>query len=354
VAQPHQLKRFLCESLPALRSQLADAGLGMCAVPAGTSITEADVEPVARACDEFVAQGELLVPRGTRTGLRQTAQRAFRATLVPWASGNPILEHALGAEPPADAPAILDALYTPAPTFSGSGIGGLLDRYLRDRLAFVAQRKDRLIHHLASIFQHATGQQLRILGVGAGSCREWLELDWDLGRPTNHQRRVELIAVDPNTELLRRAALTLQRNRLISQARYLTADLRHLDCAVTDPPHSFTVVYAAGPADFLADGALADLIRTGYRHVAPGGHLLVTHVDAGRAPLAVAEWFFGVAFMRRTADEFTGIVRRVTRQLQGTPRVRVLRDPQGPTLIALVEPVACLPLNCRTPHPQLV
>ena len=69
---------------------------------------------------------------------------------MPWATGNPLLEGARASSAQRLAHAtLLDGLHGPEPVYSGTALGGPLDRYLRDRWQFVVQRKDHLVQYLS-------------------------------------------------------------------------------------------------------------------------------------------------------------------------------------------------------------
>ncbi len=294
---------------------------------------------VGDAFDTVIARGDLALRRLLARHLRDEVRACFRARVMPWATGNPLLEGARASSAQRLAHAtLLDGLHGPEPVYSGTALGGLLDRYLRDRWQFVVQRKDHLVQYLSRLVLEATAadRTLTVLALGACAYREWLELDWDLGRPAERRRRVDVVCVDQDGAAHHQAAARLERNRLLCRARFVAADLRSLEPVLDGTPQLFDLVYAAGLADLLSDGPLTETLRSAYALLAPGGQLLVTHTDCERAPLEVGEWLLGLSLERRTESTFAAVLRRALRGVAGDPQTRLRHDPGGVTVFATV------------------
>lgn len=339
---PEQATRpdaFLSDALPRFLSLLQLTQRSVSTLAPGVSLPEDAVRAVAQACDAVIAEGGRALRRAPNCHSRRALQGNFRESLRPLAEGNPLLERSLQEESAGTLPGLLDEVYAPEPVFAG-GLGGLIDRYLREACRFVIDRKDYLSEHLAHVVREAVGRDARptVLALGAASCREWVELDWDLGRPAERWARIDLVAIDRDEAALQRAAARLERNRLLRRARFVVADLPQLEPTLDAMgPLSLDVAYAVGVADLLRDRLLTELLRIVCPRVAPGGHLVLTHTDPQRARLEVGEWFLGLRFIPRSPSEFATSVRRGLRHLSCEMRLRLRRDPAGTTVFAFID-----------------
>ncbi len=344
-----ELRRFFSEDVPGCFRRLDAVRDRIEHLPAGASIPESEMDAVRHTVDTLIAHGQRALECVVARHLHDEVRACFRARLVPWAAGNPLLETALAMSAPRHEHAsLLEALHGPEPVYSGSGLGGVLDRYVRDRWRFVVQRKDHLVQHLERLIEDAVeaDRAISILALGTGMCREWLELDWDLGRPAERHERVDLVCIEPDDAVRRQAATRLARNRLLRRSRFVAGDLRP-PWPLEDAAAQFDLVYAAGAADLLPDGAFADVVRSAYGLVGPGGHLLVTHTDAERAPLEIGEWLLGLTLERRSARDFAAILHRALRGVAGLPEFGLRHDPGGATLFATIKPPRTPVLNPR-------
>ncbi|MBI3321747.1 MAG: PilZ domain-containing protein, partial [Candidatus Omnitrophica bacterium] len=284
----------------------------------------------AQLCDGILERGEQLLQRVHSRRTQRLVKRAFRRILSPWTAGNPFIERCLMK--PRGYPGdymMMEMGYAFRPRL-GDGLSGMFDRYFSDVYECVRYRKDIAKERLRRLVTQESSSPLRILSMGGGPCREWLELEQEL--PSNRTfRPVQFSCLDQDQEALDFARGHLSKNRLLTSVEYLRETLLSLSDAKkwTDRAQVYDFIYGMGIANYFYDETLTDILRGSFFMLKHGGELVVEHKDRERFRFAPADWLCDWTFVKRNEQGFSKVLLGALSGVKGTVDWRVERDRTG-------------------------
>ena len=239
------------------------------------------------------------------------ARRQFRQEICPWYYQSFFMKRA--TEKPFGYSGdyeILEGIYDNMPL--SDGFGWYLDRlFLTDQLAVaVRYRKDTIRDWLQSELEKAAVQknELKILNIGCGSCREWYELfaKVDPGH-------LQLTCIDFD-----QVALNYARRRLSDRQKGV--DLKFvrdnaLRLAVRqDNENRFglqDIIYSFGLYDYLTDKTLKRLLKNQYDLLKPGGRMVLTFKDRTKYNSRKHAWFCDWYFEQRSEEDIFKLLHEI-------------------------------------------
>lgn len=289
----------------------------------------------SQATHAIIAKGERVVA-GLDKGIAKRVKEAFREALQPWAAGNPFVERCL-KKPRGYAGdfAMMDIGYDNQPVMSG-GLAGAFDRYFSDTYECVRQRKEKLQQAIRPrLLETASSKApLRMLSLGSGPCREWVDLDREFraaGVTPPAIRKVQLTCIDKDPEAVAYSQARLAGNGVLDSVEYVETDLFHFTKADRwrTREHSYDFVYGVGIANYFYEAMLQSVIASALTLVKPGGELLVTHKDRNSFNFPVADWLCDWVFLKRSAEEFSASFQEVLSASSGQFAYRLERIPNG-------------------------
>ena len=300
----------------------------------------------ARACDEIIAKGERVVA-SLEKPLAKQVKAAFRDAISPWTANNPFLERCL-KKPRGYAGdfAMMEVGYLRW-TAMGGGLAGAFDRYFADCYDNVRQRKIALCDAIRRYLVDGTqgGTPLRMVSLGAGPCREWVELEHE--RRTGAFRdapvnRTRLVCIDQDPEALAYARQQLAGNSLLESVDYVEADLFQFTRAERwrREQRSYDFIYGVGIANYFYDAMLQNIIASAFTLVKPGGELMITHKDGESFNFPVADWLCDWVFLRRSVPTFATVFQEALVDCEGRYAFRIERIPDRTMCFGFAQRIA--------------
>lgn len=287
----------------------------------------------AALMDGIIARGETAV-RGLDKAATQRVKHAFRLALGPWTADNPFMERCL-KKPQGYAGdfAMMEVGYLRW-TGMGGGLAGAFDRYFADTYDNVRQRKIKLMDNIRPYLVDRTrqGVALRMLSLGSGPCREWVDLDHERrsgGLRDDEVNRTQLIGIDKDPASLDYARRQLQGNSLLQSVEFVEADLFQFTKAERwrGEERSFDFIYGVGIANYFYDAMLQNIISSAFALVKPGGSLLITHKDGESFNFPVADWLCDWVFLKRSEPVFAATYQEALAESKGQYSFRTERIP---------------------------
>lgn len=213
---------------------------------------------------------------------------------------------------------IIEFHYRGVPLSQGAGY--YLDRYLLvSTLAVAVRERKETLRRLLQAEMSATNN-LRILDLGCGSCREVFELI-----PEIQASKARLTCIDFDADALSYSANRMQHAGLsddvIDFRRYnalkMVSHERNLaEFGMQD------VIYSVGLFDYLSDEVLVRLLRSLYQLVTPGGRLIASFKDSRRYSTFIYHWLINWnGFLQRTGTDIWNIYDQA-----GIPRDKVTTE----------------------------
>ena len=300
----------------------------------------------AQLCDGIIARGEQVVA-GLDKATAQRVKEGFRTALTPWTVDNPFLERCL-KKPRGYAGdfAMMEVGYLRWTAMSG-GLAGAFDRYFADCYDNVRQRKTKLCDAMRRYLVDRTrlGTPLRMLSLGSGPCREWVDL--------NHERRTgafrdlpinptRLVCIDQDPESLAYAKQQLAGNSLLESVEYVEADLFQFTRAERWRGEECSVdfIYGVGIANYFYDAMLQNIIASAFTLVKPGGELLITHKDGESFNFPVADWLCDWVFLKRSEPIFATVFQAALADCKGQWTFRTERIPDRTMFFGFAKRIA--------------
>ena len=287
----------------------------------------------AQLCDAIVAKGEQVVA-GLDKAVAKRVKEGFRTVLVPWTVGNPFLERSL-KKPRGYAGdyAMMELVYLRWMAMGG-GLAGVFDRYFADCYDNVRQRRTKLCDAMRPYLVDRTrsGTPLRMLSLGSGPCREWVDLDHERrtgafrDQPVNPTR---LVCIDQDPESLAYVKQQLAGNSLLESVECVEADLFQFTRAERwrGEERSYDFIYGVGIANYFYDAMLQNIIANAFALVKPGGELMITHKDGESFNFPVCDWFSDWLFLKRSEQTFATVFQAALEDCDGQWTFRTERVP---------------------------
>jgi extracellular factor (EF) 3-hydroxypalmitic acid methyl ester biosynthesis protein len=194
---------------------------------------------------------------------------------------------------------LLEGVYRNIPL--SQGIGYYLDRHsLSTTLSIAVRERLATLQDLLAV-QFRRRDELRVLNVACGSCREVFDLAQEI-----KTTRASITCVDFDIE-----ALSFASNRLAHAGippeqlmflkynafRMINHERNLKEFGMQD------VIYSAGFFDYVADHVLISLLRAAYKLLNPGGTLIAPFKDGRRYRTQEYHWFIKWdGFLQRTEE----------------------------------------------------
>jgi len=195
---------------------------------------------------------------------------------------------------------LLEGVYRNIPL--SQGIGYYLDRHsLSTTLSIAARERLAVLRDLLAV-QLRSRDELRVLNIACGPCREVLELAQEI-----KTSRARFTCLDFDVEALNFASNRLAHANLPSEqisfhrynaVRMINHERNLKEFGMQD------VIYSAGFFDYLADHVLISLLRASYKLLNPGGTLIAPFKDSRRYRTPEYHWFIKWdGFLQRTEED---------------------------------------------------
>lgn len=289
----------------------------------------------AQLTDGVIAAGEQTVA-GFDKATAKRVKEAFRQAVRPLTAGNPFLERCL-TKPRGYAGdyLMMENGYLNRVQMTG-GLAGAFDRYFSDSYENVRQRKYKLCDAIRKlVLDEARGAaSLKMLSLGSGPCREWVELNEERSAGAWQDRRVHLtrlICIDKDPEALAYARKQVVGNSLLESTEFIEADLFQFTKADRwrAEEQSYDFIYGVGIANYFYNAMLQNIIASAFTLVKPGGELMITHKAREGFNFPVADWLCDWVFLKRSAEEFSTVYQEALADVEGTFTFRLERIPDG-------------------------
>ena len=289
----------------------------------------------ARLTDTVIAAGEQTVAQFDKTTAKRVKE-AFRQAIRPWTADNPFLERCW-TKPRGYAGdyLMMEHGYLNRVHMTG-GLAGAFDRYFSDSYENVRQRKYKLCDAIRRLVldEARTGASLKMLSLGSGPCREWVELEVECNAGVWTDRRINrtrLTCIDKDPEALAYARKQVIGNSLLESAEFIEADLFQFTKADRwrAEERSYDFIYGVGIANYFYDTMLQNIIANAFTLVKPGGELMVTHKAREGFNFPVADWLCDWVFLKRSAEEFSSVYQEALADAHGQFTFRLERIPDG-------------------------
>lgn len=198
----------------------------------------------------------------------------------------------------------LEFIYKNSPR--SEGIGYFLDLCSLNAPLAVGVRNR--IKHLEEILRDELKkrQQLAVLNIACGSCRELMGLAPDI-----IASGAQITCVDNDSDALNFAQSRLSHSSLLPQIEFYKYNaLRMFDDELNMIEFgNQDIIYSVGLFDYLPDDFLVKLLRALYNLLNPGGKLLAAFKDAGTYRSQEYHWFADWdGFLQRTTKDFDRIL----------------------------------------------
>ena len=299
----NQLEHFFVRSMQQYLSQLEDIGRRNVGSAVGSEalIREFDV-----ATDNVIEAGQNTV-KELRTTDAKRVKTAFRRIIAPYMVGNPLMERAL-AKPrgyPGDY-LMMEHYYNDRVDFK-DGLCGFFDKYALSRYGLIKARKVKIKKILAARLLSSKSLQDKwyVCSMGAGSGREWVEIQSEIGSKV--VPGVQLTYIDWDAEALAYAKNRLRHNRIPEAITCVAANLLKFSESKMWDQHvgRYHLVYSLGVANYFYDTTLGIILNTGFRLLRPGGELIVTHKASETFDFTIPDWLCDWTFVQRSKEDFS-------------------------------------------------
>lgn len=252
-------------------------------------------------------------------------QERFREVTDPWFSQSWIAQRArLKPSGFAGDYEMLIKLYeqrTPA-----RGIGGYLDLCISD-LPLACAVRARMVscrEFLLSELQAREGDDVRILDIASGPCREFL--DWP---PRSGQQTVEVVAMDNDPQALEYVERTvrpgLDERTTLNPVRYNALRTRSAKATIKNFGR-FDIIYSVGLCDYLSDEHLIGMLSAWRETLTENGALLIAFKDTRQYDKTPYQWHLDWFFFQRTEEDVMRLYREAGFD---TSRMTTSRDRTG-------------------------
>ncbi|MFC1592352.1 methyltransferase domain-containing protein [Thermodesulfobacteriota bacterium] len=213
------------------------------------------------------------------------------------------------------------------------GLGKYIDRYgLEQPYAVgIRLRKDKMKNILYDFINSSKDEQLNILNLASGACRDITEL---FNLPMRFAGKVALTCVEQDEE-----AIQYSKNQLelvdtgTVDVRFVQGNILRLEELAVGADGSYDLVYSIGIADYLQDRMLKKILQDSYRMLKKGGTLVIAYKDKEKhTPLAL-NWYADWSFVPRNEQELVALIR----DAMGADNICVSIDRQDTGIIFFAE-----------------
>lgn len=210
---------------------------------------------------------------------------------------------------------------------------GLLDRYFIDKYHSIILRKEKVKAHIKKILsKRGVGARAKILTIGGGPAREWLELADEVSKRT--VARVDLTYLDQDSDAMAFASTRLDKNPLIASVEYRKESLFEFSRPSTwsNRSNTYDLIYGIGIADYFYDRVLVGIVAKALLVARRGGTVLITHKDHDAFPFVPADWLCDWTFVHRTEKDFTRVLRNAIQESKVVAKLKVDHESSGEIL----------------------
>lgn len=271
-----------------------------------------------------------------QVSLKRKLRKAFRAATGNWAYKSALVRR--GFEKPLGYPGdyrMLEQIYDNERI--SKGLGAYWDGYfLNDPYADAVRNRKDLMRAMISDFLSTTkAQDLRILNLASGSCREVRELQSEMNK-TRSDLKIVFSCVDQDAQAIEfsRSAIgnhnghytiTFIQENILKYARYPEKYLGNLS--------NQDLVYSIGLADYLPDKILQGLIRFSYLALRRGGKLVLAHKNCDAHNPLAPKWYCDWEFIPRNETYLI----KLFKEAGITENCQIKHDPAGNIFFVTIE-----------------
>jgi SAM-dependent methyltransferase len=194
---------------------------------------------------------------------------------------------------------------------ASEGIGKYFDRYFLENTyaCAVRNRKDKMCSILKKYINSYTGEDINILNLACGACREIRELT---GLRSDFMGKVKLALVDHDEEALNYAIEKLEMKRKLPvDFNFIKGNILELEEVDTGFGNDIDLIYSIGITDYLPDRMLVKFIKDCFERMKVGGTLVISHKDKDRYTPLPPNWFCDWYFVPRNEKELISLIKGV-------------------------------------------
>jgi len=260
--------------------------------------------------DRVLSEGEALLGGVKDRLTAKQVKGRFRDVLKEWLHNGSLTERA--ARRPRGYPGdyqTIDLFYDNAVT--SNGMAGFWDRYLLSLgyVQAVRDRKDHMKGLLKKYFSKNTKNDLQVLNLGSGSCRELRETPREV---LGSKKGLRFTLLDQDQSSLDFSKEELKRTHPGVNFRFVQGNV--VDYARRADQYrqklgEQDLIYSIGLADYIPDGFLGGMIATSFTLLKPGGSIMVAHKNLVLHKSLASDWFCDWTFIPRTADDLQSMIR---------------------------------------------
>lgn len=228
--------------------------------------------------------------------------------------------------------------YDNAVTKGALGLDGELDRICYKKYQAIPLRKDKLKQLLRDYLEETDEvKHLKVLTLGGGPCREWLELNANRRRKWC-ERKVKLTYLDQDEEATEFSRCHLKSNRLLSAVEYRNESLlSFIRSPVWQSRYGkYDFVYILGVGDYLGNSFLTDVIVQGLNLIQGSGRFVITQKDSIRFNFTFLNWFCDWSFVRRNKEEFSLLLQEAISKSDGNFKYEIIREDTGQIMFGII------------------
>ncbi len=203
---------------------------------------------------------------------------------------------------------IIEAIYNNKIS-STKGLDNLLDAYfMRDSyVQVVRDRKTWTREYLKKYISKSSKNEIRILNLACGSCRDIRELESDF-HPQKKQK-VQFDFIDQDLETINWSKKRLKNKESFVHYFKRSDVLKYvLSFSKNYQRKSYDLIYSIGLIDYLPDSYLGPMIKNSLKLLKPQGVLLLAHKNSRKVYAAVADWMCDWRFIPRTKEEVRKLI----------------------------------------------
>lgn len=290
-------------------------------------------------CDEIVMKGEQLVGQLNDQATAKRVKQIFRRHISRWLAENPFIWR--GLQKPRGYPGDYMMMlmgYDGVVTNRARGLSSELDRICYKKYRAIPFRKERLKELIIDFMERANrSNNLKILTLGGGPCREWIELG--AARKNRWgEHRVDLTYLDQDEKASAFSREHLRNNRLISAVEYRNETLLSFVKSPSweDRHNMYDFVYILGVADYLKDGFLTNVIAQGLSLIRQSGKFVVTQKDRLKFNLEFLDWFCDWSFIKRDEGKFMNVLREAMSKVNRRFKCEIIREKTGQIMFGII------------------
>ena len=188
------------------------------------------------------------------------------------------------------------------------GIGKYYDGYCLGLpyTVSIRLRKDMMREILYDYINSSTNENLKILNLASGGCREIREM---FNSPILYEGTANLMCIDLDEE-----AIAFAREKLSNidtgniTVNLIQGNIVRMGDLNLGKKNCFDMIYSIGVADYLQDRMLAKMLKDSYALLKPGGKLIVAYKDKERNKPLDFNWYGDWNFVPRSEGEFITII----------------------------------------------